>query len=223
MQFYIFIIRSNINALHFLCGGLTLSPQILQCPLFCHWKATNLSVTAPDVSPVILPLAFQKQLLHSRHSQQINLCILPDSQLLPAPPSPAPSMLPFHSLATAFKSFLCQCCFALRHRLLDGVEQSSLVLPEISITLPSVPYKDNKGKTQPISTPGWSVTFQGSLCQIFVWQKPHSCSETSFTLWCNYRIFVELLGAIPYSLSACRVQQKPHCLNASWAAPCLPQ
>lgn len=129
MQFYILIIRSNINALHFLCGGLTLSPQILQCPSLCHWKATNLSVTAPDVSPVILPPAFQKQLLHSQHSQQINLCILPDHQLLPAPPRPAPSMLPFHSLATAFRSFLCQCCFALRHTLLDRVEQSSSVLP----------------------------------------------------------------------------------------------
>lgn len=126
MQFYIFIIRSNINALHFLFGGPTLSPQILQCPSYCHWKATNLSVKAPDVSPVILPLAFQKQLLHS---QQSNLCILPEHQLLVALPRPAPSMLPFHSPATDFRSFLCQCCFALRHRLLDEVEQSFSVLP----------------------------------------------------------------------------------------------
>lgn len=168
MQFYIFIIRNNINALHFLCGGLTLSPQILQCPSFCHWKATNLSVTASDVSPVILPLAFQKQLLHSQHSQQINFCILPDHQLLPAPPSPVPSLLPFRSLAAAFRSFLCQCCFALRHRLLEGVEQSFSVLPwNLNNTLfPSVPYKENEGKTQPISTPMWSVTFQRYMADI---------------------------------------------------------
>jgi len=91
--------RSNLNGWHFLCGRLTLSPQILQRPLVCHWKATNLSVTTCDVSPVILPLAFQKQFLHPHHSQQINLCILPDHRLLPAPPRPAPpSTSPLYSL-----------------------------------------------------------------------------------------------------------------------------
>lgn len=119
MQFFIFIMRSNLNAWHFLCGGLTLSPQILQWPLVCHWKATNLSVTTSDVSPVILPLAFQKQLLHSHHSQQINLCVLPAHRLLSAPPSPAPLPVPpLRSPAAAFRSPLCHHCFALR--LSDG-------------------------------------------------------------------------------------------------------
>lgn len=115
MQFFIFIMRRNLNAWHFLCGGLTLSPQILQWPLVCHWKATNLSVTTSDVSPVILPLAFQKQLLHSHRSQQINLCLLPAHRLLSVPPGPSPPpMPPLRSLATAFPSPHHQHCIALR-------------------------------------------------------------------------------------------------------------
>lgn len=118
MQFFIFKMRSNLKVWNFLCGGLTLSPQILQWPLVCHWKATNLSVTTSDVSPVILPLAFQKQLLHSHHSRQINLYILSDHRLLSAPPSPAPPpMPPLCSLTTAFRSPLRQCCFAESVRL----------------------------------------------------------------------------------------------------------
>lgn len=131
-QFFIFIMRSNLNAWHFLCGGLTLSPKILKWPLVCHWKATNLSVTTCDVSPVILPLAFQKQLLHLHHSQQINLCVLPDHRLLSVPP--AQLLLPCHPSAhwsqplealwdsrmefnKAFQTLLCCLNSALSHSL----------------------------------------------------------------------------------------------------------
>lgn len=98
MQFFIFIMRSNLKAWHFLCGGLTLSPQILQRPFVCHWKATNLSVTTSDVSPVILPLAFQKQLLPSHHSQQINLHSVQLTSCFHLPSSAPPPRPPLHWL-----------------------------------------------------------------------------------------------------------------------------
>lgn len=222
MHFYIFIIRSNINALHFLCGGLTLSPQILECPSFCHWKATNLSITASDISPVIPPLAFQKQLLQPQHSQQINLCILPDHQLLPTPPSPAPSMLPFHSAAAAF-SFLCQCCFALRHRLLDGVEQSSSVLLwNLNNTLSHQCHmKTTREKHNQFQLQCGLWHFK-EVYGKYLYDRYLTVVQKSALFWCNYSIFIEFLGAIPYSFSACRVQQNPHCLNASCATPCSP-
>lgn len=159
--------RSNLNAWHFLCGGLTLSPQILQRPLVCRWKATNLSVTTSDISPVILPLAFQKQLLHSYLSQQINLCILPDHWLLPELPSPAPPpMPPLHSPATAFRSPLCQHCFALN--LLDSRMELNKVyqlLPcGLNSTLsPAVPCKIQKGKNTNNFNAMWRITFQRTL------------------------------------------------------------
>lgn len=165
VQFSIFKMRSNLKTWHFLCGGLTLSLQILQWPLVCHWKATNLSVTTSDVSPVILPLALQKQLLHSRHLQKINLCTLSDHRLLSAPPSPAPApMPPLCSLVTIFRSPLLQCCFALK-TLRWSLTMPFSCYPAVLIALCPIQYHTNyrKENTHSISTPVWRMAFQENL------------------------------------------------------------
>lgn len=80
--------------------------------------------------------------------------------------------------------------------------------------------KDRKEKTQfQCQCEEWHFK---EVYSRYLYDIPHSCSEISFTLWCNYSIFMELLGAIPYSFAACRVQQNPHCLHLSWASPCSP-
>lgn len=184
MQFFIFIMRSNLNTWHFLCGGLTLSPKILEWPLVCHWKATNLSVTTSDVSPVILPLAFQKQLLHSHHLQQINLCSVrltncfnPSSTTPPMPPP----LLPGDNIQGSLPVLLCRCALGWSLTKLSSCYNS------LSCPLRSKWYK---GTPELLQNPGEEWHFK-VYWQVFAWQISHSHSEIFFiTVQYNNSIFM---------------------------------